>query len=190
MISNKIHVVENFISQEESQYLISYFDNFSFPGPDNKTYFVSIANEAVYFNMREHHDFLEINNYVHNLLDRIQEVVSNHYNLSIELKSSNFVDMRVGSSLPEHTDMGGSSDPIEGKRINDDDDFEFSALIYLNNDFEGGFLNFPKEQVKIKTNPGTLVYFSGQLDLPHEVTEITSGSRKSIASFLRRKRGE
>jgi hypothetical protein len=149
---------------------------------------VSLANEAVYFNMKNDNRFPGINEYVHNLLNRIQEEVSNTYNLSIELKSSNYVDMREGASLPEHTDMGGSSDPINGTRINDDDDFEFSALIYLNDDFDGGYLNFPKENVKLKVKPGTLVYFTGQEDLPHEVTEILKGSRKNIASFLRRKK--
>jgi predicted 2-oxoglutarate/Fe(II)-dependent dioxygenase YbiX len=187
-MSEKIHIIENFISEEDSKKLIKYFSKLAFPGPDGKTFFVSLANEAVYFDMRHDPEFLEVNDYVHNLLNRIENKVMETYNLSIELKSANFVEMKEGAILPEHTDMGGTSDPVNGKRIDDDDDFEFSALIYLNNDFEGGFLNFPQESIKLKTGPGTLVYFSGQLDLPHEVTEITKGSRKSIASFLRRKK--
>ena len=184
---NRVHILENFISAEECQKLIKYFDKRSFPGPDPKNYFVSLANEAVYFDMRDDNDFPTISDYVHNLLNRVGNIVSSTYNADIEIKSSNYVDMTKGSSLGLHTDMGGVNHPIDSDKINDDHDFEFSALVYLNDDFEGGFLNFPNEKVKLKAKPGTLVYFSGERDLPHEVTEILAGNRKNIASFCRRK---
>lgn len=186
--NNKVHIVENFISAEECSKLSSYFDRHSFPGPDPLVKFVSIANESVYFDMKNDKDFPDINENVHNTLDRIQEILSDTYGLPIEVSSSNYVNMSKGSSLPEHTDMGGSSDPINHTRIEDDDKFEFSALVYLNDDFEGGYLNFSKEEFKVKTNPGTLVFFNGKEDLPHEVTEILEGNRKNIASFYRRKK--
>jgi len=186
--NDKIHIVENFISAEECKYLINYFDKKSFPGPDPLIRFVSIANETVYFNMKYDNDAPEINHHVHNILDRIQEILSDTYGFDIEVSSSNYVDMSKGSSLPEHTDMGGSSDPVNHTRIDDDDKFEFSALVYLNDDFEGGYLNFPKEGFKVKTKPGTLVFFNGKEDLPHEVTEILEGNRKNIASFYKRKK--
>ena len=186
--NNKVHIVENFISAEECSKLSSYFDRRSFPGPDPLVKFVSIANESVYFDMKNDKDFPDINQHVHNILDRMQEILSDTYGLPIEVSSSNYVNMSKGSSLPEHTDMGGSSDPINHTRIEDDDKFEFSALVYLNDDFEGGYLNFPKEEFKVKTTPGTLVFFNGKEDLPHEVTKILAGNRKNIASFYRRKK--
>jgi len=186
--NNKVHIVENFISAEECNELIKYFDKRSFPGPDPLVKFVSIANESVYFDMKNDNEYPDINQSVHNTLDRIQEILSDTYDLPVEVSSSNYVDMSKGSSLPEHTDMGGSSDPVNHTRIDDDDKFEFSALVYLNDDFEGGYLNFPKEGFKVKTKPGSLVYFNGTTELFHEVTEILEGNRKNIASFYKRKK--
>lgn len=185
--NKRIHSVDDFISADECKKLIEYFDKKSFPGPDPLVKFVSIANESVYFDMKHDSIFPEINQHVHNILDRIQGILSDTYG-PIEISSANFVDMAKGSSLPEHTDMGGSSDPVNHTIIDDDDKFEFSALLYLNDDFEGGYLAFPDEKIKVKTKPGTLIYFSGQKDLPHEVTEILGGNRKNIACFCRRKK--
>jgi hypothetical protein len=186
--NSRVHIIEDFISADECKKLVKYFDKKSFPGPDPKNYFVSLANEAVYFDMRDDNDFPRISEYIHNLLNRVRDVVSNTYNIDIEIKSSNYVDMRKGSSLGLHSDMGpSSSDPVAHVPIITSD-YEFSGMIYLNDDFEGGYLNFPNENIKLKTKPGTLVYFNGEIDLPHEVTEILEGNRKNIASFLRRKK--
>jgi len=186
--SSRVHIIEDFISLDECKKLIKYFDKRSSPGPDPKNYFVSLANEAVYFNMQDDNDFPEISVHVHNILKRVESIVSSTYGIDIEVRSSNYVDMRKGSILRLHSDMGSSSsDPIVHVPIIASD-YEFSAMVYLNDDFEGGYLNFPNENIKLKTKPGTLVYFNGEVDLPHEVTEILEGSRKNIASFLRRKK--
>lgn len=61
----------------------------------------------------------------------------------------------------------------------------FAAMTYLNDNFEGGelyFTKFPDYPLKIKT--GSLVIFPGTMEYEHGVTEVTSGTRFTIASFF------
>jgi predicted 2-oxoglutarate/Fe(II)-dependent dioxygenase YbiX len=60
----------------------------------------------------------------------------------------------------------------------------YSALIYLNDNYEGGELHFPLHDIKIKPKPGTLVLFPGTCMYPHEVKEVLSGHRYTHNFFL------
>lgn len=91
--------------------------------------------------------------------------------------------MLMGGSNPEHTDMGGISHPDQAK-LNDDHNFEFSGLLYLNENYEGGELNFPKNNFKVVPKTGMLVFFHGHDKLMHEVTEVTQGERKNLVMFF------
>lgn len=58
-----------------------------------------------------------------------------------------------------------------------------ASLIYVNDNFEGGYLYFPQKHIEIKPRAGSLVTFTGNNDYLHGVTEVTSGVRYTIASF-------
>jgi uncharacterized protein (DUF1499 family) len=184
----KINIVENFISAEECQKIINYMDKVSFPGPDPLVNFVSLANETVVFNMKHDNEFPNANEYINNIVLQIQDVVSRTYDVELEVKSSNYVDMTVGSKLLMHVDTEASNDPLDDRDTEFASEFEFAALVYLNDDYEGGYIHFPKQGFKQIPKPGTLIYFRGTDDVPHEVTEVLGGNRKNIASFYRRKK--
>jgi hypothetical protein len=59
----------------------------------------------------------------------------------------------------------------------------YAAFLYLNDDFEGGLLQFPDQQISIKPKVGMLAAFDGGFNNMHEVTMITSGVRYTIGSF-------
>lgn len=185
---NKIHILEHFISADECRKLVSYFDKVSFPGPDPLVKFVSLANETVLFDMNPDNEFPIFSVDIHNLLNRIRDEVSSTYNLDLEIKSSNYVNMTKGSSLGMHVDMEASNDPLDDNDTLYANEFEFAALLYLNDDYEGGHIHFPNQDFKDSPKPGTLVFFNGNSDMPHEVTEVLAGNRKNIASFYRRKK--
>ncbi len=185
---NKIHILEHFISADECRKLVSYFDKVSFPGPDPLVKFVSLANETVLFDMKPDNEFPIFSVDIHNLLNRIRDEVSSTYYLDLEIKSSNYVNMTKGSSLGMHVDMEASNDPLDDNDTLYASEFEFAALLYLNDDYEGGHLHFPEQEFKESPKPGTLVFFNGNKDMPHEVTEVLKGNRKNIASFYRRKK--
>jgi hypothetical protein len=55
-----------------------------------------------------------------------------------------------------------------------------SALLYLNDDFEGGEIVFDAQQIEIRPEPGMLVAFPSSFEYPHEVRPVTRGRRISM----------
>ena len=69
----------------------------------------------------------------------------------------------------------GSPSPFERSR--------YATFIYLNDDFEGGILNFPERNIQIKPKTGLLAAFAGDYTNLHEVTIITKGTRYTLGYF-------
>ena len=59
----------------------------------------------------------------------------------------------------------------------------YAAFLYLNDDFEGGMLQFPDQEISLQPKVGMLAAFDGGFNNMHEVTLITSGVRYTIGSF-------
>lgn len=69
------------------------------------------------------------------------------------------------------------------------EDLEFSALVYLNNcgqDYEGGKISFPNQELEIAPRTGQMIFFRGDIDHPHGVSEVTSGKRYALVLFYGR----
>jgi hypothetical protein len=75
----------------------------------------------------------------------------------------------------DNTDEHGNSGPFSRSR--------YAAFLYLNDDFSGGLLNFPKQNLEIAPKAGMLAAFDGGFNNMHEVTLIESGVRYTIGSF-------
>jgi hypothetical protein len=75
----------------------------------------------------------------------------------------------------DNTDQHGNSGPFARSR--------YAAFLYLNENFEGGILKFPKQDVEIVPKVGMLAAFDGGFNNMHEVTLIESGVRYTIGSF-------
>lgn len=75
----------------------------------------------------------------------------------------------------DNTDEHGNSGPFARSR--------YAAFLYLNDDFAGGTLKFPKQEVEISPKVGMLAAFDGGFNNMHEVTLIESGVRYTIGSF-------
>lgn len=63
------------------------------------------------------------------------------------------------------------------------DNAEFGAVIYLNDDYEGGEINFPTLNLSIKPTKGSILYWPGYL--PHSVSPVKSGVRYTMPIFLK-----
>lgn len=59
----------------------------------------------------------------------------------------------------------------------------YAAFLYLNDNFEGGMLQFPDQEISIQPKVGMLAAFDGGFNNMHEVTLITKGVRYTIGSF-------
>ena len=65
-----------------------------------------------------------------------------------------------------------------------------TALIYLNNDKTGGDLWFPKQDVTIKSEAGSLVVFPSVKPFYHASTKLLQGEKYHIGSSWKRHRNE
>ena len=75
----------------------------------------------------------------------------------------------------DNTDEHGKSGAFTRSR--------YAGFLYLNDDFEGGLLRFPDQNIEIKPQVGMLAVFDGGFNNMHEVTLITGGVRYTIGSF-------
>ena len=75
----------------------------------------------------------------------------------------------------DNTDIDGSPSPFERSR--------YAAFVYLNEDFEGGLLKFPKQGLTIQPKTGMIASFAGGFKNTHEVTLIEKGVRYTLGSF-------
>lgn len=62
---------------------------------------------------------------------------------------------------------------------------DFTILGYLNDDYEGGYLEFPEHRIKIKPTPGSIIIFPAE-EL-HGVTDLINGNRIMWSTFIYRK---
>jgi hypothetical protein len=75
----------------------------------------------------------------------------------------------------DNTDEKGNSGAFTRSR--------YAGFLYLNDDFEGGLLRFPDQNIEIKPQVGMLAVFDGGFNNMHEVSLIESGVRYTIGSF-------
>jgi hypothetical protein len=75
----------------------------------------------------------------------------------------------------DNTDEHGNSGAFTRSR--------YAAFLYLNDDFDGGLLQFPGQDISIEPKVGMLAAFDGGFNNMHEVTLITKGIRYTIGSF-------
>lgn len=59
-----------------------------------------------------------------------------------------------------------------------------SAVCYLNADYEGGELEFPFHQVKIKPQPGMLILFPSNFAYSHVAHPIKNGTKYNLVTWI------
>jgi hypothetical protein len=97
--------------------------------------------------------------------------------------------MKEGSSVEMHCDNctldGQPLDPAVEIEPN-----EWSAILYLNTcgeDFTGGEIYFPREELTYSPVAGDFLHFKTDVAHPHQVLQVTSGSRACLVIFTGRK---
>jgi hypothetical protein len=64
------------------------------------------------------------------------------------------------------------------------DNAYLSAVLYLNDDYEGGEIVFPNQDVKIKPSAGSIIVFPSLEPFFHESLKVTSGEKYMCSVFL------
>ena len=89
-----------------------------------------------------------------------------------------FIRWKPGSYLDFHSDNSNLDGTDNGFSH-----LKHAAMVYLNNDFDGGEIIFQKNNFSLKPMPRSFVAFDGGTSNIHAVNDITSGVRYVIGTF-------
>lgn len=126
------------------------------------------------------------------LFDLVRKSVSRiHKQLQVSYNSDFYLEQNFGitvyeegTSLPLHFDGDDADAEVYGKLTpNGNPHRDISTVLYLNDEFLGGQLNFPRVGVCIKPRAGMLVIFPGGKEFSHNVTTIEKGRRFIVPQF-------
>lgn len=127
---------------------------------------------------------------VEKMMDRLTEKVNEYFHVDAFATSPTIVRWNPGNFQHPHADKelhkyekwGGHPDR-EGQP-NDFPFYDIAGLFYLNDDYEGGELYFPEQDIQFKPKKGAAYFFPGDRNYIHGITEITSGVRYTCPFFF------
>lgn len=110
---------------------------------------------------------------------RIENAIKSLYSLdNIYYDTIHIVRWFDGMEQPPHADaehMDGSYHPLSWR--------DFGAIIYLNDDYEGGHTYYPNYNLEIIPEPGKLAIHPSDLNHLHGVSKVSGGIRYTLPSF-------
>jgi hypothetical protein len=119
---------------------------------------------------------------VSGLFERLKPIVEEFYKVEVVPTGPTIVRWLPGQLQNPHADKELHEGPDAGLP-NDFPNYDLSSLFYLNEDYEGGELYFPLQDVKFKPKKGAAYFFPGDKNYIHGVTEIKSGIRYTCPFF-------
>jgi len=171
--SENIHIVENFLTDEEFTTLLTYAQSIKewMKLDDN-------WNDRVHnFGMIERCG-RQTADYFRSITDRISGVISETMGVGLSSVVPSIVRWRIGDGQNPHADkqeIDGSPNPYPENDI--------ASLVYINDHYEGGEIYFPNQKLKFKPAAKSLVFFPGDVNYLHGVTEVTDGVRYTMPNF-------
>jgi D-mannonate dehydratase len=149
-------IIRNFLTQEECQSLVQEAKTSANWKPQSKDTGIFILSSS------NHKIMIDIYKRVSELFDK--ELHTQMIRMIHKTDKDSFWE--------EHSDDSG------------DKDIQYGVVIYLNDNFEGGELVYPQDNITIKPEMGMLVYHMG--NQKHLVSKVISGDRYTLTSFIRK----
>ena len=183
-LTKDIVVYKNFISQEDCQKMVQALDSQANSGVISWTpisFYESYSSILPKDNDQELLDFGLSPTIFSDIEKKMPEAIASVHEL----------DPKIISKIGYHTQKW---EPGAYARIHSDNTdakgnsgaftrSKYAGFLYLNDDFDGGLLKFPDQNIEIKPEVGMLAVFDGGFNNMHEVSLIESGVRYTIGSF-------
>jgi hypothetical protein len=173
VIGNEIYVYPNFLSKKEIKKILLKLNSFKDEDWKKEESFIPKISPFV----KDH----EI------IIDKIKK---NIIGFDPDEPSS-FVKLVVGDAWGVHADNFEYSELREkSKKLKDGEPFSlveniaFGLVVYINDDYEGGEIFYPDQNIIYKPKSGDLVIHSAEEFCRHGVKKIISGTRYSYSSNL------
>lgn len=182
--------VEDLLTQEEQDYLLNFARNNTIwditesHWNENGTI---IYDHTVWENrVATLHTLLKADPKVVDMLNKvilkIKERIESHFNVVATPTYPAIVRWPVGAMQMPHADKELHEGPDAGTP-NDFPWYDIGTVFYLNDDYEGGELFFPKQQISFKPKPKAAYFFPGDANYIHGVNQVTSGTRYTCPFF-------
>lgn len=128
------------------------------------------------------HTHSEIKKYDAEVVDIINDYAKKVYSFVVDSYPGPFSDFDENTTHIARFSSGkGMHEHFDSSRPND-----IATLIYLNDDYVGGEIYFPKYDISIKPEPGDLLTFPDNPDFVHGVKPVTSGIRYTTPRWFTR----
>jgi hypothetical protein len=118
-----------------------------------------------------------------NVFIQMENIVSYIYKTKHIIKQTYYSNIKSGGMQLLHTDnhyLSKNGQWVEREESGQDK----SCILYLNDSYAGGELNFPEQNLKIKPEIGSIIVFEGDHTRPHEVLSVREGERCNMITFL------
>ena len=186
-ISSEIYKIDNFISKDSCDFLIKYLNLELEKSPRFNIYGSLGSNYPKYLEMVGNYKKDSYYNLAIDLFNSIvlslNSPVSFMFKEEHILKQTYYSVMKSNSKNEIHLDNYYYDE--NGKlKAKDGYSQDKSAMLYLNDDYEGGELYFPNQDFFIKPKVGTVIFFEGDSNKPHGVKEVVSGERCNVITFF------
>lgn len=191
-------VIKDYVSQEEADRLIAFLDPMAKPSPregiaialgwSNSAEAMKAGITAPPIQHLEPHQENEDTEFLGALFRRVKQTFEEEFGCEVGLTQANYQNMTKGGKNDLHSDTTN----LDGSPLQPDgspEEMEFSGLLYLNNcdeDYEGGNVLFPKQDLDLRPKRGDMILFPGDVEHIHEVPEVRSGERKNLVFFYGR----
>jgi 2OG-Fe(II) oxygenase superfamily len=157
----KIKVIEDFVTPEDAQALINQLNN-----PDKGIY-------PDYYKDRNGGTAFPYNQETISLLKKYGHMSNKVQEEFFKTQSPVIITKSFGSSWQKGGKGAPHIDAVEKEPF-----IEYSSVLYLNDEYEGGEIYFPMQKFLLKPKKYSAIFFPGNdMDYLHGVSEIMSGNR-------------
>lgn len=124
-------------------------------------------------------------NYIISSIRKAYVDVANDFKNSKNISENILLDNVIGiKRYNVSTSMGQHADSYDGNTR-----LKYSMVLYYNDDYEGGEISFPNQNITIKPKAGSIIIFPSTEPYIHESLKIISGSKYMTASFWLHEQG-
>lgn len=173
---NRIVEIPNFVDADTAQKMVNFFEASNIDWGDIAFYGsfgMGIATQdPELVNQGLEYGFFDL------VREKIQEAVTIVFGREVKPNTSHAQKWEVGGFASPHSDNSDFEGNPTAFEIN-----KYVAILYLNDDYEGGELYFPDHDISFKPNSGSLYTFPGGAENIHGVSEITNGTRYTMLAF-------
>lgn len=182
--------IENFLTDEECEYLLNFAktNNVWDGGQDvyNENGTI-IYQHSVWADRVATEESLEKSDsnvipMLNVIINRLKPIIEDHFDVEVEPTGPCICRWPVGSMQWPHADKELHEGPDAGKPGNFPW-YDIGTVFYFNDDYQGGRLHFPKQNIAFKPKPKAVYFFPGDLNYIHGVDIITEGTRYTSPWF-------